>query len=138
MENVPGMVYWKEGAFGDEILKRFTDIGYTVKKEILLAADWGVPQRRRRLFIVGVLDGQEFQFPEPTHMGGWRRDSLELWETRRKERGLLPHITLQDAIGDPRNRGYRRISVEWIHRSQRPSIAIRTAYARQESQGPRP
>lgn len=100
MENVPGMVYWKEGAFGDEILKRFTAIGYTVKKEILLAADWGVPQRRRRLFIVGVLNGQEFVFPEPTHMGGWRRDSLELWETRRKEKGLLPHITLQDAIGD--------------------------------------
>lgn len=100
MENVPGMVYWKEGAFGDKILKRFTDLGYTVKKEILLAADWGVPQRRRRLFIVGILNGQEFVFPEPTHMGGWRRDSLELWEKRRQEKGLLPHITLQDAIGD--------------------------------------
>lgn len=100
MENVPGMVYWKEGAFGDKILQRFTDLGYTVKKEILLAADWGVPQRRRRLFIVGIRDGQEFEFPKQTHMGGWRRDSLELWEKRRKEKGLLPHITLQDAIGD--------------------------------------
>lgn len=101
MENVPGMVYWKEGAFGNKILKRFTDLGYTVTKEILLAADWGVPQRRRRLFIVGIRNGQEFVFPEPTHMGGWRRDSLfELWEKRRQTRGLLPHITLQDAIGD--------------------------------------
>lgn len=100
MENVPGMVYWKEGAFGDKILQRFTELGYTVKKEILLAADWGVPQRRRRLFIVGIRDGQEFEFPKQTHMGGWRRDSLELWEKRRKEKGLLPHITLQDAIGD--------------------------------------
>lgn len=100
MENVPGMVYWKDGAFGDKILGRFTDLGYTVNKEILLAADWGVPQRRRRLFIVGNLNGREFTFPEPTHMGGWRRDSLELWERRRQEKGLLPHITLQDAIGD--------------------------------------
>ncbi len=100
MENVPGMVYWKEGTFGDKVLKRFTSIGYTVKKEILLAADYGVPQRRRRLFIVGIRNGQEFNFPEPTHMGGWRRDTLELWEERRKKLGLLPHITVQDAIGD--------------------------------------
>jgi len=100
MENVPGMVYWKDGAFGDMILKRFTDIGYTVRKEILLAADWGVPQRRRRLFIVGVLGGQDFRFPAPTHMGGWRRDSLEMWEKKRQKLGLLPHLTVQDAIGD--------------------------------------
>lgn len=100
MENVPGMVYWKEGAFGDKVLKRFTSIGYTVKKEILLAADFGVPQRRRRLFIVGIRNGQEFEFPKPTHMGGWRRDTLELWEEKRKKQGLLPHITVQDAIGD--------------------------------------
>lgn len=100
MENVPGMVYWKEGAFGDMILKRFTDIGYTVRKEILLAADWGVPQRRRRLFIIGILGDQEFTFPAPTHMGGWRRDSLEMWEKRRAEEGLLPHLTVEDAIGD--------------------------------------
>ncbi|MET4782415.1 DNA (cytosine-5-)-methyltransferase [Glaciihabitans sp. UYNi722] len=100
MENVPGMVYWKEGAFGDMILKRFTDIGYTVRKEILLAADWGVPQRRRRLFIVGILGDREFTFPEPTHMGGWRRDSLEMWEKKRQEKGLLPHLTVEDALGD--------------------------------------
>ena len=100
MENVPGMVYWKEGAFGDMILKRFTDIGYTVRKEILLAADWGVPQRRRRLFIVGILGDQEFTFPAPTHMGGWRRDSLEMWEKKRLEKGLLPHLTVEDALGD--------------------------------------
>lgn len=100
LENVPGMVYFKSGSFGDMILKRFTDEGYTVRKEILLAADWGVPQRRRRLFIVGILGETPFEFPEPTHLGGWRRDSLELWEQRRQERGLLEHLTIWDAIGD--------------------------------------
>lgn len=100
MENVPGMVYWGEGAFGDKILKRFESIGYAVRKEILLAADWGVPQRRRRLFIVGILGDLPFVFPEPTHLGGWRRDTLDLWEERRKERGLLEHISLADAISD--------------------------------------
>lgn len=98
MENVPGMVLWRAGAFGDKILERFRGIGYNVTKEILLAADWGVPQRRRRLFIVGVRDGDAFAFPEPTHLGGWRRDTLELWEKRRRERGLLEHVTVADAL----------------------------------------
>lgn len=100
MENVPGMVYFKSGSFGDKILTRFETEGYTVRKEILLAADWGVPQRRRRLFIVGILGDTPFEFPAPTHLGGWRRDSLELWEKRRRERGLLEHLTIWDAIGD--------------------------------------
>lgn len=100
MENVPGMVYFREGKFGAEILKRFTKLGYAVRKEILLAADWGVPQRRRRLFIVGLRDAEPFRFPQPTHLGGWRRDTLELWEDRRKREGLLQHVTLWDAIGD--------------------------------------
>ena len=100
LENVPGMVYFKQGSFGDKILKRFADEGYAVHKEILLAADWGVPQRRRRLFIVGILGDTPFEFPKPTHMGGWRRDSLELWEKKRQKLGLLEHLTVWDAIGD--------------------------------------
>lgn len=100
LENVPGMVYFKQGSFGDKILKRFAAEGYAVHKEILLAADWGVPQRRRRLFIVGILGDTTFTFPDPTHLGGWRRDSLEMWEKKRQERGLLEHLTVWDAIGD--------------------------------------
>lgn len=100
LENVPGMVYFKSGSFGDMILQRFADEGYAVRQEILLAADWGVPQRRRRLFIVGILGDTPFEFPEPTHLGGWRRDSLEMWERKRQERGLLEHLTIWDAIGD--------------------------------------
>ncbi len=100
LENVPGMVYFKQGSFGDKILKRFAAEGYTVRKEILLAADWGVPQRRRRLFIVGILGDSGFEFPVPTHLGGWRRDTLELWEKKRQGLGLLEHLTVWDAIGD--------------------------------------
>jgi DNA (cytosine-5)-methyltransferase 1 len=101
LENVPGLVYWKRGGFGATIIKEFGNLGFTVSEpRILLAADYGVPQRRRRLFIVGLLGDQEFRFPEQTHMGGWRRDSLELWEQRRREVGLLPHLSCWEAIGD--------------------------------------
>ncbi|MCZ7421919.1 DNA mismatch endonuclease Vsr [Verrucosispora sp. WMMA2121] len=100
MENVPGMVYWREGHFGAKILAAFEDLGYAVNKDILLAADYGVPQRRRRLFIVGLLDSKPFEFPEPTHMGGWRRDTLHLWEKKRVEQGKQRHLTVWDSIAD--------------------------------------
>lgn len=100
MENVPGMVYWKEGHFGAKILAAFEDLGYAVDKDILLAADFGVPQRRRRLFIVGLLGTERFEFPETTHMGGWRRDTLHLWEKRRVAGGKERHLTVWDAIAD--------------------------------------
>lgn len=100
MENVPGLVYWRDGHMGRTILDRFEQLGYSVTMDILLAADFGVPQRRRRLFIVGLLGSERFQMPPTTHMGGWRRDTLSLWEARRREEGLLSHLALWDAIGD--------------------------------------
>ncbi len=100
LENVPGMVYWKRGEFGAQVLDEFRKLGYSVTKDILLAADYGVPQRRRRLFIIGILGGKPFEFPAQTHMGGWRRDYLELWEKKRQEQGLLRHVRVWEAIGD--------------------------------------
>lgn len=100
LENVPGMVYWKRGEFGARVLDEFRDLGYSVSKDILLAADYGVPQRRRRLFMVGIAGDKPFEFPAKTHLGGWRRDYLEQWEIKRKEQGLLRHIRAWEAIGD--------------------------------------
>lgn len=100
MENVPGLLYWNKGKMADAIFERFEEIGFAVSKEILLAADYGVPQRRRRLFIVGLRAGRAFEFPVPTHMGGWRRDTLDNWEAERKGRGLLRHLSVWEAIGD--------------------------------------
>lgn len=100
LENVPGMVYWKEGEFGGKILKGFRDAGYVVDFQILLAADFGVPQVRRRVLMVGRRGKKGFVFPEPTHLGGFRRDSLEKWESERRRRKLLRHVTCWEAIAD--------------------------------------
>jgi len=100
MENVPGLLYWQNGQMAKDIFERFERIGFTVAKEILLAADYGVPQRRRRLFIVGLRGPKAFKFPEQTHMGGWRRDTLDTWEAKRKKKGLLRHLSVWEAIGD--------------------------------------
>lgn len=100
MENVPGLFAWKEGQFGWKIIKTFEALGYEVRHDILLAADYGAPQLRRRLFIVGMRAGGAFEFPAATHLGGWRRDTLDKWEAKRVELGLRRHISCWEAIAD--------------------------------------
>ena len=61
-ENVYGLTKFKNGEenIQNHIENRFRDIGYTVKSKILYASDFGVPQRRNRLFIVGNRNGIDF------------------------------------------------------------------------------
>ena len=65
-ENVYGLTKFKNGEenIQNHIENRFRDIGYTVKSKILYASDFGVPQRRNRLFIVGNRNGIDFEFPK--------------------------------------------------------------------------
>lgn len=51
----------------DDLLVAFSDLGYDVKWEVLNAADYGVPQRRKRIFLVGTKEKYEFEFPKATH-----------------------------------------------------------------------
>ncbi len=66
IENVPGMATLYKGEVCDEIVKRFTKMGYNVNNRILCSADYGVPQIRKRLVFVGILNtDNKFEFPEP-------------------------------------------------------------------------
>lgn len=102
MENVPGLLYFNKGEFGRHVFAAFRAQGYEVQHKILLAADYGVPQLRKRLVIVGNRVGGQVAWPEQTHMGAVRRDAIELWERRRTEKfpHLLPHRSLWDGISD--------------------------------------
>src|SRR5260370_24091029 len=48
----------------------------------------------------GLRGGTKFQFRKRTHLGGWRRDTVEFWERERRKRKLLRHITCWEAIND--------------------------------------
>lgn len=66
IENVPGMANLYKGAVRDEIVKRFSDMGYKVSYQIVCAADYGVPQIRKRLVFVGLKDSNNsYEFPKP-------------------------------------------------------------------------
>ena len=65
-ENVYGIVGAQNGEAWKEILQAFSEVGYKLFYRIVDAADYGVPQHRERLLIVGLKDGT-FKFPRPTH-----------------------------------------------------------------------
>jgi len=67
MENVPGLLSKAGGRVFRRILRSFNDIGYTVNHFVLNSADYGVPQIRRRLFLLGSRDGVMLKPPVPTH-----------------------------------------------------------------------
>jgi DNA (cytosine-5)-methyltransferase 1 len=69
IENVPGMSTLYDGQIKEEILKRFRKMGYNTECEILCAADYGVPQMRKRLIFMGVRkDVGKPKFPEPIYL----------------------------------------------------------------------
>ncbi|MCC6445298.1 MAG: DNA cytosine methyltransferase [Armatimonadetes bacterium] len=65
-ENVYGVTGAQRGNAWEEIQAAFREAGYSIFHRILDAADYGVPQHRERLFIVGLREGN-FLFPQPTH-----------------------------------------------------------------------
>lgn len=67
MENVYGLAQIKSVDMITEIYQSFDEIGYKVTHQELLAADYGTPQKRRRLFFVAAKHLDKFKFPLPTH-----------------------------------------------------------------------
>lgn len=73
IENVPGMGRSNNAHLLKNQLSTFKDAGYCVgTPRIINAADYGLPQERRRVFIVGIREDlqAEYHFPEPTHGPG--------------------------------------------------------------------
>lgn len=68
LENVVGLATYNKGLMMEEILKTFEDLGYDCDWRILNAANYGVPQKRERLILLGVERGGSIQFPTVTHV----------------------------------------------------------------------
>ncbi|MCT2043097.1 DNA cytosine methyltransferase [Pseudoclavibacter alba] len=100
LENVQGLTYKTHAAQFSRLIRQLTELGYNPQWKVLLAADFGVPQLRRRVFVVGRRDGKAFEFPEPTHSGWSERD-------RKYDDRKLPYVTAREAFeGLPYEEGY--------------------------------
>lgn len=68
MENVSSLKTHNKGKTIKEIIKEFEKVGYTVKCNVLNAVNYGVPQHRRRIFVIGTLNNiNKFKFPEKSN-----------------------------------------------------------------------
>jgi len=105
MENVIGLVNAGEGRLLRDIISGFEKVGYRVDWRILNAANFGVPQKRERFFLIGVKKSASntlpIEFPEPTHSF-----SGKVIGTRYKSNYLVnpknghPALGVWDAISD--------------------------------------
>jgi DNA (cytosine-5)-methyltransferase 1 len=105
MENVPGMLTIGGGKIIKEICRRLAMLGYRCEIKVICAEEFGVPQTRRRLFIVGTRHDQcSPLIPAGTHGPIKKSSNLRLqfvhrW-TPRKGTRAKPLVTVDDAIGD--------------------------------------
>lgn len=66
MENVEGLLTSNKGKYIYEAAKAFIELGYRIRIEKIYAQEYGIPQRRKRVFIIGNRLGIDFHMPEPT------------------------------------------------------------------------
>lgn len=84
-ENVHTFAAKRQKGALDYVLRTGEKLGYRVQYKIMNAADYGVPQKRERIIIVGTRKGIEFKFPLPTHRNPEKstpeNDQLPTWST---------------------------------------------------------
>lgn len=104
------------------ILNEFERIGYKCHHRILNSADFGVPQSRERLFIVGSRDNENFSWPPPTHqekVASINGKQVELFATDKK-----PWVTVKDVLWTEKHPEYGRLdyrkAVLWVKNVVRP------------------
>lgn len=82
-ENVSGLLSMDSGKLFPLIQDEFKSLGYDLTFKVLDAVDYGVPQHRDRVILVGFKGSNNFEYPAATHGPG-----------------LKPYVTLKDALGD--------------------------------------
>jgi len=97
-ENVPGLKSHDKGRTFSMMLSILGSFGYKVTHEILNAVHYGVPQKRKRIFIVGIKPGITFKFPEQQEKIVTLREALkgvpksEGYEFTQRRKEILSHV----------------------------------------------
>lgn len=136
-ENVKGLISLGKGAVFNMILNDFSQLGYKVSYKILNAADYGVPQTRQRVIIVGVRNDLKFEyvFPTPTN-DKTGENGLPLWISVGE---ALSHIPDPDSPNELSNHEYSKYKLQFNgylgHRALNPEKPAPTVTARGDNKG---
>ncbi len=93
LENVYALTYNNRASRPayERLLKEISEAGYDYRAKVLNAADYGVPQARPRLFVIGVPKGSPLpEHPEATHGSSWER--------RHTGQADRPYVTTSEAL----------------------------------------
>ena len=85
LENVKNLTAHDKGKTFKIIRKHLEALGYNVYAKVLNALDYGVPQKRERIIIVGFIDNVMFAFPEPVPISK-RKKLIDILETEVNEK----------------------------------------------------
>jgi DNA (cytosine-5)-methyltransferase 1 len=104
------------------ILNEFEKVGYDCSYSVLNAADFGVPQIRERLFIVGSREGKQLVWPRPTHQKPGSRRQAELFDEG--AHNMRPWRSLRETVFRTGHETYGRLDKEsavlWVKNVVRP------------------
>lgn len=136
-ENVRGILSLGDGSAIAQIVSDFENVGYTVSVTLVNVADYGVPQTRQRVFIIGQNNtfGKEslFKFPAKTH---GRNGTPKPWISIKT---ALEHFPNPDEPNDYLNHTYSSYKVEYRnftgHRRTDPDKPSPTILARGNGKG---
>lgn len=129
-ENVKGLTVGKQRIFLNEIIEAFQSVGYDVRTEwrVLDAANYEVPQRRQRLFLLGAKKGSPIpDYPTPTCIPADKKGDPSVVSL---EEGLSYGPTCRDALADlPDANSFPQLLHSDEHRVR--SLGRASAYARE-------
>lgn len=120
-ENVVGMLSMDKGKLFNQICSEFEELGYIIEFKILNAVNFGVPQHRERVILVGALGRNNYKYPIETH-----------------GEGKLPYVTLSDAFFDLPSLKSGEESVEYIGKPSNDFLKfVRNSSALTEHKAPK-
>lgn len=136
-ENVKGLMNLAKGKVFEMILNDFRKLGYNVQARLLNAADFGVPQTRQRVIIIGVRNdiNFEYQYPTPTHDKNGE-NGLKKWVSVSQALSNLPDPDMPNNIP---NHEYSKYKLQFNgylgHRPLDPDKPAPTVTARGDNKG---
>ena len=135
-ENVKGLTNMEHGEVFKLILKDFENMGYKVKHKVMNAADYGVPQTRQRVIIVGVRNDIDFEYEYPVPTNCKDGKVLPKWISVSEALSALPN---PDEPNDVPNHTYSKYKLHFNgylgHRPLDPDLPAPTVTARGDNKG---